>query len=136
MQELNQRVHDLVRFMRTELHNEGLITDEEYVSLAGDSGALQRLEDYDAVIQKAKEAAASKRPSGLVSVLISEIIQLNRLVVDWKHEFLMYRNAWMREIGGITVHKHHDIDAFVLSTRAAFARKAKPVENDPEEVRP
>src|SRR6266404_4705220 len=95
MQELNQRVHDLVRFMRTEFHNEGLITDEEYVSLAGDSGALQRLEDYDAVIQKAKEAAASKRPSGLVSVLISEIIQLNRELDDWKHEFNMYRNAWM-----------------------------------------
>src|SRR6266403_1029314 len=95
MQELNQRVHDLVRFMRTELHNEGLITDEEYVSLAGDSGALQRLEDYDAVIQKAKEAAASKRPSGLVSVLISEIIQLNRELDDWRHEFNMYRNAWM-----------------------------------------
>jgi len=117
--------------MREELHQEGLITDEEYVSLAVDSGATQRLEDYDAVIQKAREAAASKRPSGLVSVLISEIVRLNELVVDWKREFLMYRNAWMREIGGITVHKSHDIDAFVLSTRAALAR-GKPVKEPTE----
>jgi hypothetical protein len=124
MKELNQQIHDLVRFMRTELHQEGLITDEEYVALAGDNSATQRLEDYDRVVQRAKEAAASKRPSGLVHALISEIIQLNCELVDWKREFLMYRNAWMREIGGITVHKSHEIDAFVLSTRAALARGA------------
>ena len=117
MQELNQRVHDLVRFMRQELHQEGLITDEEYAVLAQDHGAVVRLEDYDAVVQKAKEAAASKRPSGLVQVLINEIVDLNKSLKVLQREFIMYREAWIREIGGITVRKHYDIDALVLSTR-------------------
>lgn len=121
MQKLNQRVHDLVRFMRQELHKEGLITDEEYTELAMDRAeCIKRLDDYDGVIQKCKELAASKRPSGLVSVLIQEIRDLNERLVDWKHEFLMYRNAWLREIGGKLIWKRHDIDAFVLTTRWAL----------------
>ncbi len=100
MQPLNQRVHDLVRFMRTELHDKGLITDEEYAELAVDHGGVKRLEDYDGVIQKANLAAASKRPSGLVHVLINEVRNLNEEVRDWRQTFNMYRNAWLREIGG------------------------------------
>lgn len=130
MMSLNQRVHDLVRFMRSELHREGLITDEEYAGLASDSyGVVKRLEDYDVVMlnQEAKNAAALKRPSGLVSVLISEIAQLNKSLNDWKHEFHMYRDAWIRELGGKLIHKSHDIDALVLTTRY-FMAKVSPAE--------
>jgi hypothetical protein len=103
--------------MRHELHQEGLITDEEYTQLAGDVGAVARLEDYDGVMLKAREAAASKRPSGLVANLINEIIALNKESNDWRSTFLMYRHAWLREIGGVIRSKYHEIDGFVLRTR-------------------
>jgi hypothetical protein len=38
--------------------------------------------------------------------------------LDWQHEFNMYRSAWLRELGGKLIPKAHDIDAFVLTTRA------------------
>lgn len=125
MKELNLRIYDLVRFMRHELHQEGLITDEEYAELAGDSGSVKRLDDYDIVIQKSREAAASKRPSGLVDSLIKEIIDLNKRVVDWKSTFMMYRNAWLREIGGVIRNKSHEIDGFVLRTKDVIAEAEK-----------
>jgi transposase len=43
----NTRLFDLVRYSRAELHESGLITDEEYVMLASDSASVERLEDYD-----------------------------------------------------------------------------------------
>jgi uncharacterized small protein (DUF1192 family) len=42
-----QRYADLVRHQRAELHEAGLISDEEYVALLSDSGAVRRLESYD-----------------------------------------------------------------------------------------
>lgn len=60
----NKRLFDLVRYMRSALHEGGLITDHEYAWLcsgspmasseSGDSPSVQRLEDYDDLI-KAKE---------------------------------------------------------------------------------
>lgn len=43
------RLRDLVRHQRGELHDAGLLTDEEYAALAGDHGAVARLEGYDEV---------------------------------------------------------------------------------------
>jgi len=43
----NQRLRDLVRHQRGALHDEGLITDDEYDDLAADHGAVARLEGYD-----------------------------------------------------------------------------------------
>ena len=45
----DQRLHDLVRHQRGPLHDAGLITDAEYAALAGDHGAVTRLEGYDAL---------------------------------------------------------------------------------------
>lgn len=42
-----QRLFDLVRYARTMLHDDDLITDEEYAMLAEDHSAVSRLEDYD-----------------------------------------------------------------------------------------
>lgn len=36
---------------------------------------------------------------------------------SWKSHFEMYRDAWIRELGGWLVPKHHEIDALVLTTR-------------------
>jgi hypothetical protein len=48
-----QRMTDLVRYARLFLHNEGLITDEEYASIVQDSeGRVARLEGYDAAIKQ------------------------------------------------------------------------------------
>jgi HEPN domain-containing protein len=41
-----------------------------------------------------------------------------RLANDWRHEFNMYRTAWIRELGGKLIPKTHDIDALVLTTKA------------------
>lgn len=47
--ELPQRLYDLVRYCRAELHEEGLITDSEYAEMcAWGSDSARRLEDYDA----------------------------------------------------------------------------------------
>lgn len=64
----NTRLFDLVRYMRSELHEAGLITDEEYAWLSGGSGMAQgqgspsprRLEDYDEVIARVKALEADK----------------------------------------------------------------------------
>ena len=47
MSALNQRLRDLVRWARGELFREGLITQDEYVELATEHGAVERLQDYD-----------------------------------------------------------------------------------------
>lgn len=50
----NQRMWDLVRYMRSELHTANLITDVEYALLAEDHAAVKRLEDYDALRKAAR----------------------------------------------------------------------------------
>jgi len=47
LREENLRLLDLVRYQRSELHEAGLITDEEYASLASEKGSVSRLESYD-----------------------------------------------------------------------------------------
>lgn len=43
-----ERLYDLVRYQRAELHEAGLITDEEYGAMMSDKGASRkRLETYD-----------------------------------------------------------------------------------------
>lgn len=49
---LNRRLRDLVRYMRSELFAERLITKEEYADLLNDEGAPKRLEDYDAEVRR------------------------------------------------------------------------------------
>jgi predicted nucleic acid-binding Zn-ribbon protein len=44
-----ERLFDLVRYQRAELHEAGLITDDEYAKLASAQGSVQRLEGYDAL---------------------------------------------------------------------------------------
>lgn len=39
---------------------------------------------------------------------------------SWKHELDMYRDAWLREMGGTIIAKSHDIDGFVLRARQIY----------------
>ena len=57
LQKENERLRDLVRYCRGDLHHEGLITDQEYAALLSDSEAVSRLEGYDATKQQAREEA-------------------------------------------------------------------------------
>lgn len=43
----------------------------------------------------------------------------------WKQEHMMYRFAWLREIGGVIVRKTHEIDGFVLRTREVYEAAQK-----------
>lgn len=48
----NQRLLDLVRYSRAELHEDGLISDQEYADLVEvGSISARRLEDYDEIKQ-------------------------------------------------------------------------------------
>lgn len=58
---IDQRLFDLVRHQRNELHEAGLITDEEYVELidSGDvGGSVKRLEGYDAMKRRLTDVQA------------------------------------------------------------------------------
>lgn len=50
----HQRLWDLVRYCRSTLHQDNLVTDEEYVMLAEDHPAVERLEDYDELHARVK----------------------------------------------------------------------------------
>jgi len=55
----NQRLWDLARYARAVLHQDDLITDEEYAMLAEDHFAVARLEDYD-VLRKDLDAEKAR----------------------------------------------------------------------------
>jgi hypothetical protein len=67
----NVRLFDLVRFMRSELHEAELITDEEYSWLLSESPMTKgkgspsprRLEDYDEIRAKMKRMESALRAS-------------------------------------------------------------------------
>lgn len=50
-----QRLFDLVRYCRKELHEAGLISDEEYVTLCSSQGSVERLEKYDRMIEERQQ---------------------------------------------------------------------------------
>jgi hypothetical protein len=50
-------------------------------------------------------------------VLTTKLKTAKQEAGDWKHEHLMFANAWKRELGGKLIPKTHLIDALVLTTR-------------------
>jgi hypothetical protein len=62
--------------------------------------------------------------NGRIKELETEITELQRRLDEaerdaksWKHHWQMYRDAWVRELGGWTIPKAHEIDSLVLTTR-------------------
>ncbi len=54
----NQRLHDLVRYKRSELLSDDLISMDEYAELAQDHAAVARLESYDGALAKIRSQVA------------------------------------------------------------------------------
>lgn len=55
------RLYDLVRYARHYLHDDGLITDEEFADLVGTgSESARRLEGYDALRKRVEEAELAR----------------------------------------------------------------------------
>jgi FtsZ-binding cell division protein ZapB len=52
-----------------------------------------------------------------IAKLKAELDEAQEKVKSWEQDFNMYRRAWIRELGGLVIPKHHDIDALVLTTR-------------------
>lgn len=69
----NQRMWDLIRYQRAELHEAGLITDDEYAELAKDHAAVKRLEDYDKALIEAKQSALLKAKKEVYKAVSSAI---------------------------------------------------------------
>jgi len=69
-----QRMTDLVRYQRMELHETGLITDEEYAALVQVEGAVARLEGYDGV----RKALAEERAR--LKNTVTALVDLRRMV--------------------------------------------------------
>lgn len=86
----NKRLFDLVRYMRSPLHEGGLISDKEYFWLAsgcGETKSAQRLEDYDDLIkvkdQLARDLfAANEKVEKLKQVIIELTAAGNRVESD------------------------------------------------------
>lgn len=57
----NERLRDLVRYCRHQLHEENLITDEEFAALLDDGESVARLENYDAMMAQIEELHAELR---------------------------------------------------------------------------
>lgn len=75
---LTQRMFDLVRYQRHELHDAGLLTDQEFGDLiAQGSGSARRLENYDRLTMKL--AAQKDEIRGLVTELEHRRSVLSRL---------------------------------------------------------
>jgi len=66
----NQRLADLVRHCRAELHEDGLITNEEYATLLADSGSVARLEGYDALRERVEALEAAVCPKCAIEALL------------------------------------------------------------------
>jgi len=61
----NQRLFDLVRYMRGELFDKGLITMEEFNVLVVEHSAVKRLEDYDAAVDTIRRNSQPKMEPGI-----------------------------------------------------------------------
>lgn len=72
---LNLRMWDLLRCVRTELHDQKLITDDEYGQLASSPPGVTRFESYEDVSRLQREALDAER------ALCDRLIKLERKIM-------------------------------------------------------
>ena len=98
----NERLLDLVRYMRGELHDADLITDGEYAQLSAISGSPERLMEYDELAGQL--ASVTKERDALLDLLESSLIHLecrwwdayyekSTLVVDVSKDLIAVQDA-------------------------------------------
>jgi hypothetical protein len=85
----HQRLWDLVRYERAELHDLDLITDAEYALLAEDHPAVARLEEYDHLMFT--EAQLQKEVGRLGTELVVAMSTIARLQAE--HDARMESDA-------------------------------------------
>jgi hypothetical protein len=76
----------------------GINCEPEAAPLSGEGGERNPLEDKLAELQ-------------------GQLNEAKKDAESWKHHWQMYRDAWVRELGGWTIPKSHEIDSLVLTTR-------------------
>ena len=69
----------------------------------------------DSAIEELKMRA--NKATGELDALRRERDDAKQDAESWKHHWKMYRDAWVRELGGWLVPKAHEIDSLVLTTR-------------------
>jgi len=87
-----QRLFDLVRYMRHELHASDLITDEEYAEICSwGSESARRLEDYDSIREqlKSKDAEIAELKASR-----DELLEALKNVSDEAYNYIGY--GWDR----------------------------------------
>ena len=70
---------------------------------------------------------STRRIEGNVDTILEQVAKTQTLVSElrfraenWKREYEMFRDAWMREIHGSLIPKTHLIDSLVLTTREIY----------------
>jgi hypothetical protein len=66
---------------------------------------------------EAREIQENTCAAHVTADLTAENERLAKDAESWKHHWKMYRDAWVRELGGWTIPKAHEIDSLVLTTR-------------------
>lgn len=96
--ELHQRAWDLLRQVRSELHDQDLISDDEYASLVTDApDAPRRLESYD---EQAKRLAKSQAEVERLRDALKRIVPLGGAAGTFAEQQLWtdeQREAWALE---------------------------------------
>jgi hypothetical protein len=80
--------------------------------------STQRLPSLQAAFEAGEQAAYARGLQAGREQMREELYALER-------NFRIYRQAWLRELGGKLIRKSHEIDAFVLTTRWLYERAQK-----------
>lgn len=70
--EFNLRCRDLVRHCRNTLYDQGLITYAEYSKLASDYGAVKRIQDYEELMRRLRDADALNGLDSIVNIFLEK----------------------------------------------------------------
>lgn len=129
-----ERLYDLVRYQRAELHEAGLITDEEYAAMMSDKGASRkRLEAYDdlrtALAAKERENGELKAKLADAEAGSKEFHRALCVETEGVHDMRASRDEAVRllramrdEIGQLCSHSgepciHDEVRAFLATER-------------------
>jgi hypothetical protein len=87
-----ERLFDLVRYVRGELHQADLITDEEYAELAKYQGSVKRLETYDSITKERDQLRAELALWGI------EVLPDGSTQTDMKRYHKYYRASATKQL--------------------------------------
>lgn len=109
LQSTNQRLADLVRYQRMELHQTGLITNEEYAEIIQNPGAVNRLGGYDEIKAerdqlRAENIVLSSQAEGFDvqnQKLRDQLDEKGRIIGNFQSEFETREKYFAEEMAGL-----------------------------------